>query len=102
MIDEGILGIKADLARRIAAIEWRAGPMRVAGEVDRIRTIARRHELLPAAMVAHLLTAALARGERGVLVHGWLTMLGEAVASERQDADASNAFAAACAVRFAA
>lgn len=101
MIDEGILGIKADLTRRIAAIEWRGGPTRVAGEVDHIRAIARRHQLLPAATVAGLLGTALARGERGALVHGWLAMLGEAVASERQDAAASDAFAAACAVRFA-
>jgi hypothetical protein len=96
------MDVKADLARRIAAIEWRAGPARIAGDVDRIRSIAQAHQLLPALTVAHLLGGALARGERGVMVHHWLGMLGEAVASDRQDQAAGDAFAAVCAVRFAA
>lgn len=102
MNDQSMADIKADLARRIARIDWRGGPARVAHEVDAIRLVAQRHRLLPAVTVAHLLGAALARGERGLLVHGWLAILAEAVASERQDAGACDSFAAACAVRFAA
>lgn len=94
--------VRADLARRIGAIEWRAGPRGVAIEVDAIRAIAHRHRMLPAVTVAHLLESALARGEHGALVHGWLAMLKDAVACERQDEAASRAFAAACSVRFAA
>ena len=52
--------------------------------------------------VAQLFERALARGEHGATIHAWLTILGEAVACERQDAAASDAFAAACHVRFAA
>ena len=100
MIEADITTIKADLARRIGGIEWRAGPARIATEVDQIRAIAHRNRMLPAVTVAHLLETALARGERGALVHGWLAVLGEAVACERQDKDASDAFAALCAVRF--
>ncbi|PZQ63025.1 MAG: hypothetical protein DI544_02275 [Sphingomonas taxi] len=93
---------RAELSARIAAIEWRAGPARLAPDIDRIRHLAQRHRLSAAVTVAQLLGAALARGERGVLVHHWLALLGEAVACERQDEAASRTFAAACAVRFAA
>lgn len=96
-----IMDVKAELSHRIAAIEWRGGPARIAGDVDRIRAIAHRHHMLPAVTVAHLLESALARGERGALVHHWLALLAEAVASDRQDEAASRAFAAACTVRFA-
>ena len=101
MLDPATADVKADLARRIGAIEWRSGPRGVALEVDAIRAIARRHRLLPAVTVAQALERALARGEHGPLVHGWLAMLQEAVASERQDEAASATFAAACSVRFA-
>ncbi|MEH3045795.1 hypothetical protein [Sphingomonas adhaesiva] len=102
MGSDALADIKADLANRVAAIEWRAGPARIADEVDRIRAVAHRHRLMPAVTVAHLLESALARGEQGALVHGWLALLREAVSSERQDQGACEAFAAACAVRFAA
>lgn len=102
MGSDSLADIKADLANRVATIEWRAGPARIADEVDRVRAIAHRHQLLPAVTVAHLLGSALARGERGALVHGWLALLREAVTSERQDRAACEVFAAACTVRFAA
>ena len=97
---EAIGGVKADLARRIGAIEWRASPARIAAEVDAIRAIARRNGLFPAMVVAQALEAALGRGEHGALVHAWLVLLRDAVASERQDAGAADSFAAVCAVRF--
>ena len=100
-MNENMHEIRADLIRRIGAIEWRAGPAAIAGELGAIRRTALGAQMLPAVTVAHLLEAALARGERGPLVHGWLGMLREAVGSERQDAAASAAFAAACQVRFA-
>ncbi|UVO51409.1 hypothetical protein M0208_13180 [Sphingomonas sp. SUN019] len=102
MIEDGIITARAELTRRIAAIEWRAGPATVANEIDAIRRVAHRNGMLPAVTVAHLLESALARGEQGVLVHGWLAMLKDAVGCDRQDAAASDAFAAACQVRFAA
>lgn len=92
--------VQADLARRIAAIEWRAPPRRIAGDVDAIRAIATRHHLHPARRVAEQLGSALARGEHGALVHAWLGLLREAVGSERQDQQAADAFAALCAVRL--
>lgn len=97
-----IAAIRADLARCVAAIEWRSGPAKLAGEVDQIRRVARAHGMLPALAVAQQLERALARGDHGPIVHAWLAMLGEAVQSERQDAAASDTFAAACQVRFAA
>lgn len=100
--DGGIGDIRADLTRRIGAIEWRARPAQVAGEIRAVRALAARHDMVPAVIVAQALEAALARGERGALVHGWLALLREAVASARQDAAAGQTFAAACAVRFAA
>ena len=102
---EALAGVRAELTARIAAIDGRAPyvPAReLAGEIDRIRLLAHRHGLNPAVTVAHFLDWALARGEQGVLLHGWLAMLSDAVASERQDVSACDAFAAACSVRLAA
>lgn len=94
--------VRADLRRRVAAIgAKRASRTALATEVDAIRGIAHRAGLHPAATVAHLLDDALARGEHGALVDGWLALLGDAVASERSDSAAAQAFAAACVVRTA-
>ena len=97
--------VRADLAARIAAIDGRARHVAardLAAEVDAIRVIAHRHGLNPAVTVVHFLDWALSRGECGALLHGWLAMLGDAVASERQDLAACDAFAAACSVRLSA
>ena len=106
-MDAGLETIKAELAARIAALDVRAPYLEareLAPDIDAIRSFAHRNQLNPAATVAHFLNTALARGERGdrtALVHGWLSMLTDAVASERQDAAACDAFAAACSVRLA-
>lgn len=93
--------VRADLGRRVAAMEGRkAAPAELAREVDAIRAIAQRNGMHPAVTVAHLLDDALSRGERGPLVHGWLQLLGDAVRSDRSDPAATSTFAAACAVRF--
>ncbi|WP_425229158.1 hypothetical protein [Sphingomonas sp.] len=96
--------VRLELTARIAAIDVRAPYLRtgeMALAVDEIRHIARDAGFNPAVTVAHFINAALARGER-VLVHGWLQMLRDAVATERQDVNACAAFAAACSVRLAA
>lgn len=101
---ETIAGVRAELAARIAAIDGRApyvAARDLAPEVDAIRVIAHRHGLNPAVTVVHFLDWALSHGESGALLHGWLAMLGDAVASERQDLAACDAFAAACSVRLA-
>jgi hypothetical protein len=90
--------VKAELTRRVAAIDGRA--RHIAPELDAIRALARGAGLHPAATVARLLEDALSRGERGALVEGWLGLLGEAVVCPRTDRAACDAFAAACAVRF--
>ncbi len=96
--------IRAELASRIAAIDVRAPYARaceLAPDVDAIRVIAHRNGLNPAVTVAHFLDSALSRGECGPLVHGWLTLLADAIGSERQDIAACETFAAACSVRLA-
>jgi hypothetical protein len=96
-------GVRAELARRVAAMSGRGlsvGPRELASEVDAVRALAARAGLLPAVAVAHLLDDALSRGERGPMVGDWLRVLGDAVASGRSDAAATDAYAAACAVRF--
>jgi len=100
----GLDTVKAELAARIAALDVRAPyaePRELAGDVDAIRTIAHRHHLNPAVTVANFLNTAIARGQHGAPVHGWLSMLGDAVASDRQDLSACDDFAAACSVRLA-
>ena len=99
-----IMAIKAELAARIAELDVRAPYARaceLAPDIDAIRVIAHRSGLNPAVTVAHFLDSALSRGEHGALVHGWLSLLGDAVACERQDVAACDAFAAACSVRLA-
>lgn len=96
--------VRADLAMRIAAVDTRAPYSRacdLAPDIDAIRVIAHRNGLNPAVTVAHFLDSALSRGEHGALVHGWLSILIDAVSSERQDLAACDAFAAACSVRLA-
>ena len=101
MDTEGGDAVRGELLRRIATLSaGRVRPRDVAVEVDAIRAIAATAGLHPAVSVAHLLDDALSRGERGVLVHGWLHVLRDAVASGRSDAAAADAYAAACAVRF--
>ena len=96
--------IRADLSARIAAIDVRAPYARaceLAPDVDAIRVIAHLNGMNPAVTVAHFLDSALSRGEHGPLVHGWLSILRDAVCSDRQDVAACDAFAAACSVRLA-
>jgi len=97
-------GVKAELAARSAALDARAPYTRaseLAPDIDAIRAIAHRNGLDPAVTVAHFLGAALSRGEHGALVHSWLSVLSDAVVSERQDVEACDTFAAACSVRLA-
>ncbi|WP_232834163.1 MULTISPECIES: hypothetical protein [unclassified Sphingomonas] len=102
--DTNLATVRADLAARIAALDDRAPHVAardLARDVDAIRLIAHRNGLAPAVTVAHFLDSALSRGEHGALVHSWLGILGDAVACERQDVAACDAFAAACSVRLA-
>ncbi|MEO5867913.1 MAG: hypothetical protein ABIS14_13170 [Sphingomonas sp.] len=95
--------IQIELTQRVLAIGGRvgcAGAGVLATEIDAIRRLARSNGLFPAAAVAQALEAALARGERGPLIHGWLGILRDALGSDRHDGDACDTFAAACSVRF--
>ncbi len=80
MVHDDIITARAELTARIAAIEWRAGPARLAPDLERIEALARQHQLSGAAEVANQLRRALARGERGAPVHHWLRRLGASVA----------------------
>lgn len=97
--------VRLELAARIAAIDGRARHPRtgdLALAVDEIRRIAHHAGLAPTVTVTHFIGAALARGEPGVLVQGWLPMLRDAIAADRQDMAACDTFAAACSIRLAA
>lgn len=99
----GIEHIKAELAARIAAIDLKADRLTagaLASELDDVRRIAQTNGLFPAVTVAHVLESALAAGERGALIHGWLAILRDAVGCDRFDAPACDAYAAACSVRL--
>ncbi|RDE04837.1 hypothetical protein [Sphingomonas aracearum] len=76
-------------------------PAALAAEAHRLRCGLDAAGLRPAAAVARALEAALARGEGGPLIHGWIALLAEAAASGRTDRHAQDAFAAACSVRLA-
>lgn len=95
--------VQTELAARVGLVAMRAGstPTGVlAVEVDAIRAAALAHGLYPAVAVTHAIAAALARGERGPLVLGWLAILRDAVTCDRHDARAHDTYAAACSVRL--
>jgi hypothetical protein len=95
--------IKAELAARIGLIGARipgCEPADLAHEIDAIRSIAYRSGMHPAVTVAQALESALARGERGPLIHDWLAILSDAVDSEETDGAACSTYAAACSVRL--
>ena len=104
-IQPTIRQIQSELAARIGMIgvvstRRRAGDIAV--EIGQIRQIANRHGLHPAVTVSHALESALARGECGLLIQGWLAILGDAIGSDRHDPAACETFAAACSVRLSA
>jgi len=96
-------GARADLAQRITALDCNTGHRRTADlaeDLDAIRRIAQAAGMLPAVSVARVLDAALARGERGPLIHGWLEVLRDAIGCDRADQPACDAYVAACSVRL--
>lgn len=93
-----------DLVAACATIGTLAGhgrPAELAIAIDAVRRIAQAQGRLPVVAVARAIEAALARGERGVALAGWIAMLGEAAGSDRSDADCTNTYLAAGAVRLA-
>ena len=95
--------VVGDLVARIDALDSRCDALTagaVADELDTVRRIAARHGIGPAVTVIHALDSALARGEHGALVHGWLAILRDALGSGGGDARVCETYAAACAVRL--
>jgi hypothetical protein len=96
--------VRDQLRARIAALDVRA-PYAPATElmpgIDAIRRLAHAHGLTSAVTVTHFIDRALTRAADTPPVHGWLAMLTDAVASERQDLETTQHFAEACSVRLA-
>lgn len=95
--------IIAELAARIDMIDARARNARageLASELEAVRAMACANGIQPAVTVIHAIDSALARGEHRAMIHGWLSILRDAVGCDRRDADADAAFAAACVVRY--
>ncbi len=95
--------VVADLVARVDWLDRRADrltPGDVASELEAVRRIAARHGIGPAITVVHALDSALARGEQGPLVHGWLAILRDAVGCGVNDARTCETYAAACTVRL--
>lgn len=86
--DSAIAIAQAELAARVAMVGMRASAAStaaLAAEVDSIRAAAQAYGLYPAVAVTHAIDAALARGERGALVLGWIAILRDAVSSDRHE-----------------
>jgi hypothetical protein len=86
---------------RLNLMAGHAGPRDLAAAVDSIRAAAQAEGRLPVVAIARAIEAALARGERGVIVRGWIAMLGEAVGCDRHDAASTDVYLAAGAIRLA-
>ena len=92
--------VQTELVRRAAMLGLRPSLASLAIEIDTIRRIALQNGMLPVASVAQVLESALARGEQGPLITGWIEMLREAICSARQDRFARDSYVAACSVRL--
>lgn len=95
--------IRQQLRARVDAIGIaapRLSPNNIAAELEGVRRIAKAHGIVPAVAVIHVLDSALARGERGALVHGWLAILKDAIAAPA-DPRTRDVLTAACSVRLA-
>ncbi|WP_374130865.1 hypothetical protein [Sphingomonas sp. 28-62-20] len=92
--------VQAELFRRAALLGVRPGRAALAAEIDMIRRIARQNGMMPVTSVAQILESALARGDMGPLITGWIALLREAINSERQDRFAGDSYVAACSVRL--
>ncbi|MES2096439.1 MAG: hypothetical protein V4459_06740 [Pseudomonadota bacterium] len=100
------MGVQArhDIAASVAQLNMMAGhaaPRDLVNAVNAIRAAAQAEGRLPVVAVARAIESALARGERGVVVRGWIAMLSEAVGCESHDADSGHVFLAAGAIRLA-
>jgi hypothetical protein len=96
-------GARADLVSRIDAVTQRIdrlGSSQLIDEVDLIRNLALRQNIGPAVTVAYALREAIARGERGSMIAGWLGILRDSVSCGRADPAARDTFAAACHLRL--
>lgn len=101
---DGSDSVRDALVSRIDAMGQHAGRLTIndmASELEEVRRVATRHGIAPAVTVVHALDSALARGEHGPLILGWLEILRDAVRCGVTDPAACEAFAAACAVRQA-
>ena len=100
----GSESVREALVSRIDAMGHHAGRLTIndmASELEEVRRLAARHGMTPAVTVVHALDSALARGEHGPLILGWLEILRDAVRCGTSDPAACEAFAAVCAVRQA-
>jgi len=95
--------VRDELAREVERIGLRArrmAPGELAGALSTVRRTASANGIQPAITVIHAIDAALSRGERGPLVHGWLDVLRDAVACPTNDVRTCETFAAICSVRL--
>lgn len=77
------------------------GPFRhLAAEVEGIRRLAAAQGLVAATPVIRAIDLALARGERGALLQGLVSILEDALA-QQGPGDSGSVYAAACSVRLA-
>jgi len=93
-----------DLAARVARLDIMARHCRVrelASEIDSIRIAADSAGLLPVGAVARALERALARGDSGPVLTGWISVLADAVRCGRGDSTSGEVLLAAGAVRLA-
>ena len=100
---KGIDDIRSELGRKVAAFGVLGHGITaddLARDLDQIRRIAHANGMMPAVTVAHALESALARGERGPLILGWLDILSDAIGCGEYDARACDTYAAACSVRY--
>jgi hypothetical protein len=101
---EAMRHVRATLCSRIDGVAAELSHQNVARlctNVDLIRSTAQAHGMIPLAQLARTLESALAGGERGAMVLGYLDMMRDAAGCERIDLAASESFAAAMSVRLA-
>lgn len=106
MSDEEGSAVRAELARRLAAIERimgaRAALRRPLAEIGALRALARSYGLMPVERLATGLAMAIGAGGGPASCRPWLDCLDDAIGGAATTAEAADAYVAAVMVRLGA
>jgi hypothetical protein len=104
MAKDGMTLVRAELARRIDALEARLaarGPIGMNAEAASIAGFAGEYGLVPVQRLGEGLAVALGEGGRGAAIRPWLELMRDSIGCEAMDERAATGWLASVMVRLA-